>query len=716
MALFLAARCLTASLHAATATADAPARPLPTSINPLLAESTLPYHLPPFDRIKDEDFAPAFEQGMAGELQEVEAIARNPAAPSFDNTIVALERSGLVRKRVDQIFSNLNGANTDPVMLKVERDMAPRLSAQQDAIHMNGPLFARIQSLYDARDRLGLDPESKRLLERYHKDFVRAGARLSEADKTRLKAMNAELATLEATFRQNVLKETNASAVVVDSRADLAGMSPAEIATTEAAAKAEKKDGKFVIRLLNTSGQPALASLENRGLRERLQQASVNRCSHGGEFDNRAVVLRIVRLRAERAALLGYASHADYLLEEQTAGSVTTVNKFLAALAPPAVANARREAADIQAIIDQEHGGFQLAPWDWDLYSEKVRRARYAFDEAQLRPYFELNHVLHDGVFFAASRLYGLTFKERHDLPVYQPDVRVFEVFNEDGTPLALFLGDYYARPSKRGGAWMSAYVDQSGLLGTRAVAANHLNIPKPPAGEPTLLTFDEVTTMFHEFGHALHGMFSHVQYPRFSADVPRDFVEFPSQINEMWAIWPEVVKNYARHYQTGEPMPSALLDKMLATQKFNQGFATTEYLAATLLDQAWHQLKPDEVPADEPAFEAAALHQAGVDFTPVPPRYHSTYFSHIYSSDDYSAGYYSYIWAEVLDADSVEWFKQHGGLTRTNGDRLRQTVLSRGGSEEAMTQFRDFTGGEPYIAPLLKRRGLEPLPPASAR
>ena len=362
MALFLAARCLTASLHAATATADTPARPSPTSINPLLAESTLPYHLPPFDRIRDEDFAPAFEQAMTGELQEVEAIASNPAAPSFDNTIVALERSGLVRKRVDQIFSNLNGANTDPVMLKVERDMAPRLSAQQDAIHMNGPLFARIQSLYDARDRLGLDPESKRLLKRYYKDFVRAGARLSEADKTRLKAMNAELATLEATFRQNVLKETNASAVVVDSRADLAGMSPAEIATTEAAAKAEKKDGKFVIRLLNTSGQPALASLQNRVLRERLQQASVNRCNHGGEFDNRAVVLRIVRLRADRAALLGYANHAAYLLEEQTAGSVTTVNTFLAALAPPAVANARREAADIQAIIDQEHGGFQLAP------------------------------------------------------------------------------------------------------------------------------------------------------------------------------------------------------------------------------------------------------------------------------------------------------------------------------------------------------------------
>jgi len=679
------------------------------SANPLLAESALPYHLPPFDRIKDEDFAPAFDQGMAAELQEVEAIARNPEQPTFENTVVALERSGPLRKRVDRIFSNLNGAHTDAVMLEVERAMAPRLAAQQDAIHLNPALFARLQSLYAARDRLGLDPESARLLERYYKDFVRAGARLAPADQSKLRAMNAELATLEATFSQNVLKETNASAVVVSDQAELAGLSPGEIATAAAAARAEKRDGQFALRLLNTSGQPALASLENRALRERLQRVSVNRCRHGGDFDNRAVVLRIVRLRAERAALLGYPNHAAYELAEQTAGSVATVNKFLADLAAPAVANARREAADMQAVIDREHGGLALAPWDWEFYAEKVRRARYAFDESQLRPYFELNHVLQDGVFYAAHRLYGLTFQERRDLPVYQPDVRVFEVFNEDGTPLALFLGDYFARPSKRGGAWMSAYVDQSALLGTRPVVANHLNIPKPPAGEPALLTFDEVTTMFHEFGHALHGMFSHVQYPRFSGtEVPRDFVEFPSQGNEMWAVWPEVVRNFARHYQTGEPMPAALLDKMLATQKFNQGFATTEYLAAALLDQAWHQLTPEEVPAEVEAFEVAALHRAGVDFAPVPPRYHSTYFSHIYSDEDYSAGYYSYIWAEVLDADAVEWFKQHGGLTRGNGDRLRRTVLSRGGSADAMTLFRDFTGGEPYLAPLLARRGLE--------
>ena len=710
VALFLAVRCLASSPLDATVATEVPVRPSSMNDdNPLLTESTLPYHLPPFDLIKDEHFIPAYEQGLLDELKEVAAIAANPEPPSFDNTMVALERSGRLRKRVDRVFSNLNAANTDPVMLKVQSDMAPRLAAQQDTIHLNGALFARIQTLHEQRDRLGLDDESKRLLERYYKDFVRAGARLPEIDRTRLKALNAEIASLETRFSQNVLKETDAAAIVVDDRTQLAGLSAREIAAAEAAAKTQKQEGKFIIRLLNTSGQPALATLENRALRQRIQEAAVNRGSHGGEYDNRAVVLRLVRLRAERAVLLGYENHAAYELEDQTAGTPAAVNRLLAGLAPPAVANARREAADMQSLIDQEHGGFPLAAWDWDFYSEKVRRARYAFDESELRPYFELSHVLRDGVFYAAGRLYGLTFKERPDLPVYQADVRVFEVFDADSRPLALFLIDPYARPAKRGGAWMSAYVDQSELLGTRPVVANHLNIPPPPPGEPALLTYDEVRTMFHEFGHALHGMLSHVKYPRFSGTgVPRDFVEFPSQINEMWAVWPEVVKNYARHYRTGEPMPPALLEKMLATQKFNQGFATTEYLAAALLDMAWHQLKPDEVPDDGPAFEAAALHRAGVDFTPVPPRYHSTYFSHIFSDGDYSAGYYSYIWAEILDADSVEWFKQHGGLTRANGDRFRQTVLARGDSREPMALFHDFTGGDPRIEPLLKRRGLD--------
>jgi peptidyl-dipeptidase Dcp len=682
--------------------------------NPLLTESPLPFHLPQFDRLQDADFAPAYDQGIAAELAEVSSIAANPAPATFDNTIVALERSGSLLERVDTVFSNLNSANTNPVMQQVEREMAPKLSAQRDAIRLNPALFARIRALYNMRAQLGLDAESARLLERYYKDFVRAGALLSEAEKTKLKALNAELAALQTTFSQNVLKETNASEIVVDRREDLAGMSVNEISACEAAAAAEKKDGKFVIRLLNTSGQPALDSLANRALRQRLQETSVNRGSSGGAFDNRAIVLRIAALRAERAGLLGYASHAAYMLEDHTARTPAAVDQLLAQLAPAAVANARREAADLQAIIDVEHGGFPLAAWDWDFYSEKLRQKRYAFDESQLRPYFELNHVLQDGVFYAAHRLYGLSFKERHDLPVYHPDVRVFEVYDADGQPLALFLADLYARPAKRGGAWMSEYVSQSELLGTKPVVANHLNIPKPPAGEPALLTFDEVRTMFHEFGHALHGMFSHVRYPLFSGtNVPRDFVEFPSQVNEMWAVWPEVLKNYARHYRTGEPMPPTLLDPMLAARRFNQGFMTTEYLEASLLDMAWHELKPGEIPADAPAFEAATLHRAGVDFAPVPPRYHSTYFSHVFSGISYSAGYYSYIWAEVLDADSVEWFKLHGGLTRTNGDHFRETVLSRGGSDEPMTLFRNFTGGDADIKPLLQRRGLDQAVPS---
>ena len=437
-------------------------------------------------------------------------------------------------------------------------------------------------------------------------------------------------------------------------------------------------------------------------------KVSLARNSHGGPFDTLATVTKIARLRAERAALLGYANHAAYQLEDQTAKTVETVNKLLEELAPPAVANAHKEAADMQAVVDQEGGNFKLEPWDWNFYAEKVRKARYAFDDSEVKPYFEINHVQQDGVFFAAGQVYGLTFKERKDLPVYQEDVRVFEVYDADGQPLALFLSDMYARPSKRGGAWMNEYVSQSGLFATKPVVANHLNIPKPPAGEPTLLTFDEVTTMFHEFGHALHGMFSNVKYPRFSGtNVPRDFVEFPSQVNEMWAVWPDVLKNYAKHYQTGEPMPKELLDKLLASQKFNQGFTTTEQLAATLLDQAWHQLKPNEIPKDALAFEADALKKAAVDFPLVPPRYRTPYFSHSFTGG-YSAGYYSYIWSEVLDADTVQWIKQNGGMTRENGDRFRRTLLSRGGSEDPLQQFKNFTGGEPDIAPLARTPRIE--------
>jgi peptidyl-dipeptidase Dcp len=679
-----------------------------TAANPLLTESTLPYHIPPFDKIKDEHFAPAIDAGMREQLKEVDAIAKSQEAPTFDNTVVALERTGRLLDRAERTFSNLNACNTNPAMQKIEKEMAPKLSAHRDAIHLNAKLFDRIQQLYDQRDTLGLDAESSYLLERYYKDFVRAGAKLSDSDKEKLKKINAELADLQTDFEQDVLKEKNASSIVVDRKEDLAGLTDNQMAAVAAAAKAEHKEGKFVIQLQNTTGQPLLSSLQNRSLRERIMKTSLARNSKGGEFDTRRIVLRTAQLRAEKAKLLGYANWAAYQLEDQTAHDVPTVNKLLVDLAPPAVGNAKREAADMQKIVDQENGGFLIDAADWNSYSEKVRKAKYAFDESELRPYYELNHVILDGVFYAAEKLYGLTFKERQDIPVYQPDVRVFEVYDRDGKPLAIFLGDYYARPSKRGGAWMNTYVQQSDLFGTRPVVANHLNIPKPPPGEPTLLTHDEVRTAFHEFGHALHGMFSNVKYPRFSGtSVPRDFVEYPSQVNEMWATWPDVLKNFARHYKTGEPIPQALLDKVLAAEKFNQGYKTTEYLSAALLDQAWHQLDPSQIPQDAVAFEAEALHKAGVDFAPVPPRYRSFYFSHTFSGG-YSAGYYSYLWSEVLDADTVEWIKEHGGLKRENGDRFRARLLSRGGSADALGLFRNFVGRDPYIEPLLKRRGLD--------
>ncbi len=680
-----------------------------TAGNPFFTESTLPYRLPPFDRIEDAHYAPAFERGMAEQIAEIGAIASQSEPPTFENTIVPLERSGRLLERVASTFFSLASAHTNDAINEIRNEMAPRLAAHTDRILLHADLFARVRALYDQRESLALDDESRRLVEEYHVDFVRAGARLSDAEKERMQEINAELAALSSRFTQNVLDEVNASAVVVETREELAGLSENRIAAAAAAAAARGLENRYVIPLLNTSGQPALASLESRGLRERIMRTSLARGSRGGEYDNREVITTMARLRAERAAMLGYPNHAAYVLERQTARTVEAVNERLASLAPPAVANARREAADLQAMANADGGGLELQAWDWSYYTEKVRADRYAFDASQLRPYFELDNVIENGVFFAASRLYGLTFEPRPELPVYHPDVRVWEVFDADGSPLGLFLGDFYARPSKRGGAWMNAYVSQSHLLGTSPVVANHLNVPKPPAGEPTLLTFEEVETLFHEFGHALHGFFSDVRHPYFAGtSVPRDFVEYPSQVNEMWAVWPEVLENYAVHHETGEPMPADLLDKVLATQQFNQGFATTEYLAASLLDQAWHQLPADEVPAaaDAEAFEAAALEAAGVALEAVPPRYRSTYFSHVWSSG-YSAGYYSYIWSEVLDADSVEWFKENGGLTRDNGDHFRRTLLSKGGSVDALTLFRNFRGADPDVRPLLERRGL---------
>lgn len=687
--------------------------PAPVSFsNPLLAPSSLPYSLPPFDLIKDEHFAPAFAQAMAENLREIAAIADNPAAPTFENTIVALERSGDLLYRVNTTFGILTASFTNPTLDKLDSELSPKLAAHTDAIFLNRALFTRIQALHDGRDALGLDPESRRLLERYYLDFVRAGARLSEPDQAVLKNYNTELAALFTEFKQKVLKEINASAVVVDTREELAGLSDDAIAAAASAAKAAGHEGKFLIRLTNTTGQPPLESLENRAVREKVMTASLARGSRGGEFDTRAIVTRTAKIRAERAALLGYPTHAAYQVELQTAGSVDAVNRLLHQLSAPAVANARREAAEMQAIVDAEGGNYPVAAHDWAFNAEKVMQAKYAFNQNEVKPYFEAKRVLEDGIFFAATKLYGITFKARPDLRGYSPDMVVYEVFNEDGSALALFLCDLYARPNKRGGAWMNAYVRQDGLKGNKPVIAIHLNVPKPADGQPTLLTYDEVNTYFHEFGHALHGMFSAVRYPKFAGtSVPRDFVEFPSQVNEMWMTWPEVLKNYAKHYQTGAPIPQALLDKIAAASKFNQGFATTELVAANVIDQAWHQLKADEVPPPErvASFEAAALRRAGVEFPPVPPRYRSTYFSHIFSGA-YSAGYYSYFWSEVLDAGTVEWIKRHGGLTRENGDRFRATLLSRGGSQDALALFRAFTGGDPDIRPLLERRGLDDI------
>lgn len=692
------------AVHAAPAATAASAQ-VP-SMNPLLQPSSLPLHYPRFDQIRDEHFLPAFEAGMAEELKEIDRIANSKAAPTFENTIVAMERGGRTLQRVQSIFSNLVGANTNDKLDAVDREMSPKLAAHSDAIHLNPQLFKRVDTLYAKRDKLGLDAESRYLIERYHEDFVLAGAKLSAQDKEKLKRLNGEIATLQTTFTQNVLKEINASALVVDTREELAGMPEAAINAAAKAAEEKGHKGKYLLALQNTTGQAQLAELTNAQVRARLMAASLARGSRGGDFDNREVVKKLARLRAEQARLLGYENFAAYSLANQTAKNTANVNKLLGELAKPAVDNARREGADLAAIA-----GSPIAAADWDFYTDKVRAQRFAFDEKQLKPYFELNNVLVNGVFFAATKLYGITFKERKDLPVYDPDVRVFDVIDADGKPLAIFLADLYARPNKQGGAWMNEYVAQSALLGEKPVVGNHQSIPKPPAGEPTLLTFDEVTTMFHEFGHALHGIFSNVKYPRFSGtSVPRDFVEYPSQVNEMWAVWPEVLANYAKHHQTGAPMPKELLDKITASRKFNKGHATTEYLAASLLDQKWHQLQPDQVPDDVLAFEAAALKEAGVDYALVPPRYRTTYFSHSFSGG-YSAGYYAYLWAEKLDAESVLWFKENGGLLRKNGDWFRKTLLSRGGTADAMELFRNFRGRDATIEPLLERRGLNTKP-----
>src|SRR4249919_167340 len=704
LALALAA-VLCASLPALAAQ---PAASAATTVgNPFAEPSTLPFQAPDFTRIKDSDFAPAYEAGMRQQLAEVRAIADNPAAPTFDNTFVALEKSGQMLSRVDMTFGALTAANTDDALQKTQEDVAPKLAAHADAIYLDPKLFKRIEAIYNTRDSLKLDPESLRLVEWYYLDFVHHGARLSDAAKAKLQELNKEESTLSTAFITKLLAATKAGGLVVDDKAKLAGLSDAEIDAAAQAAKDRKLDGKWVIPLQNTTQQPALQSLTDRDVREQLFKASWTRAEKGDANDTRDAIARLAQLRAQQAKLLGYDSYAAWKLEDQMAKKPATALKFLDDLVPAATARARTEAADIQSAIDASGGKFKLEPWDWQLYAEQVRKAKYDLDESQIKPYFELDNVLQNGVFYAAHQLYGLSFKERKDLPVYQPDVRVFEVADVDGKPLALFYADYFKRDNKSGGAWMDNFVGQSKLLGTKPVIYNVANFTKPAAGQPALLSFDDVTTMFHEFGHALHGIFADGQYPSLSgANTARDFVEFPSQFNEHWSLEPSVFANYAKHYKTGEAMPQALVDKIRKSTTFNKGYDMTEAISAALLDMSWHTLPADAPKEEVDAFESAALKKNGTDLSYVPPRYRSSYFLHIWSNG-HAAGYYAYSWTQMLADDGYAWFTEHGGLSRANGDRFRKMVLSRGNTEDLATMYRNWRGRDPDIKAMLHDRGL---------
>ena len=675
-----------------------------TIANPFAQRSALDFELPPFALIKEEHYLPAFYEGCTQQLAEVQAILETPGAATFENTIVALEKSGQMLMRTLLVFFNKSSSDTNDAMDKIEEEMAPKLAAHQDAINLNPALYARIKSLYDNRESIGLNTEDAWLLERYYKDLIHAGAHLSESQRDRLKELNEELSKLETQFSKNVLADTNDLAVLVDTIEELDGLSENEIASAEAAAKDRGHEGKWLIGMVNFSGNPVLDSLTNRALRKKIMQESLVKGNRANENDNKPVILKVVKLRAERAKLFGKNTHAEHVIAVQTAERPDNVHAMLRKIAPAAVRNAQTEAQDLK-----KSAGTEIESWDWGFYTEQVRLEKYNIDTSKMRPYFELESVLANGIFFAANKLFGITFKERPDLVTYHPEARAFEVFNEDGSKLGLFIGDFYTRDSKRGGAWMNNLVDQNFLFNQLPVVVNNLNIPKPPAGKPTLLTFSETTTLFHEFGHALHGLLSQVKYPRVSGtSVQRDFVEFPSQVNEMWILWPEVVENYARHFETGEKLPQEWIDNLDAASTFNEGHATTSYLAAAILDLAWHSLDTQEAAkvTDVEAFEAQAIKDYGLDFAPVPTRYRSTYFSHIFAGG-YSAGYYGYIWSEVLDADTVDWFKENGGLQRKNGEHFRNTLLGRGGSIDSMQMFRNFRGRDSKIEPLLKRRGL---------
>uniref|UniRef100_UPI00260C0850 peptidyl-dipeptidase Dcp n=1 Tax=Oleiagrimonas sp. TaxID=2010330 RepID=UPI00260C0850 len=668
----------------------------------------LPFQAPPFDQIKDSDFEPAFKQGMADQLQQVQKIADNPAKPTFDNTLVALEKSGQTLHRVEMDFNALFSANSDPALNKVNEEMSTRLAAHSDAIYLNDKLFQRIKTLYDERNSLKLDPESARLLEWYYNGFVHHGAQLSVADKTKLKSLNEKASRLRSQFVNKLLAATKAGALVVDDKAKLDGLSEGEIAAAAQAAKDRGLDGKWVIPLQNTTQQPALAELTHRDVRHELFEHSWNRTEKGGPNDTRATIAQLAKVRAEKAKLLGYPNFAAWKLEDQMAKTPKTVLDFVHALVPPTMAKARHEAGQLQSMIDKSGKHFKLQAWDWEFYANKLRKAKFNLDQDQVKPYFELDNVLKNGVFYAAHELYGLTFKARKDIPVYNPDVKVFEVFDKDGKPLGLFYADYFKRDNKQGGAWMDNLVGQSTLLGTKPVIYNVCNFTKPAPGQPALISFDDVTTMFHEFGHALNGFFANTKYPSLSGtNTARDFVEFPSQFNEHWASYPQVFNHYAVNYKTGKPMPRALAEKIHKAANFNQGYALGELLSAALLDMSWHTIPADAPLKDVDAFEAKALKDNHTDLSYLPPRYRSSYFMHIWGNG-YSAGYYAYLWTEMLDDDAFQWFQQHGGMTRANGQRYRDMILSRGNTEDLGKMFRDFYGKAPDVAPMLKDRGLK--------
>lgn len=670
--------------------------------NPLMRKSPLQYQTPEFDKIKDEHFKPAFDYGLKVQSHEIDFILKNRMTPTFENTVLALENSGEVLKRARRAFAALAGANTNPTLQKLSQEYAPIFAAHNDKIYLNSDLYKKIKAVKTDK----LDAESKRLVEVYLQDFEFAGANLSNADKEKMKKINGEVAKLSNDFSNKLLDARKHSSVIINDLKELDGLSDEEIAIASENAKAAGYTGKYLLTITNTTQQPLLQNLKNRATREKLFKAGWTRAEKGDQDDTTKIIEELAKLRLQKAQLLGKKSFAEWKLQDQMAKTPENVSNFLAQIAKPAVEQVKKEAKDIQGLIDQQKGGFKLEPWDWNFYAEQVRKAKFDLDENELKPYFEVNSVLENGVFFAAEKLYGITFKKRTDLPVYHPDVLVYEIFDFDGKSMALFYVDFFSRDSKRGGAWMSNFVPQSHSKGQKPVIVNVLNYQKAADGKASLISYDEVTTMFHEFGHATHGLFANQKYETLSGTaVPRDFVELPSQINEYWALHPEVLKNYAHHYQTKQPMPQSLVDKLKKSLTFNQGYMTTELVAAATLDFGWHSVTSEKEVISALDFEKKTLEKYGLLVPQAPPRYHSPYFSHIWGGG-YSSGYYAYLWAEVLDSDGYQWFEENGGLNRKNGDRFRKYILSVGNTVDLNQAYKDFAGREPNIKALLKNRG----------